>query len=246
MMKIGKRTLPLTALVLALAVPGASKADMSDIDILAAADAKRGDVHGATWNLGVAEQGGEKSQLFVQARNQNFVAEYQAPSEQKGQKILERGQNMWFISPGASRPVPISPRQKLLGAASYGDIAAQRWSTEYKTVGRHETVEDGSPAYQLDLVADSDFATYDALTLFIDKETLAVVRSEMRAANGDLLKTATYKYDNQVPGRHGPDSMFISEMAIDSNGTKTTLSYGDVSFKALSPSNFQLANVMAN
>ncbi len=243
MMKSVQRAL--AVLTLAIAVPSIANAELSDIDILAAADAKRGDVHGAVWNLAVVDEAGDKSTLDVQARNQNFIAAYTSPPEQKGQKILERVQNMWFISPGASRPVPISPRQKLLGAASYGDIAAQRWSTDYRTVGRHSSMDDGRVVYQMDLVATSDFATYDAITLFIDKETLTAVRSVMKGADGRVIKTANYTYNNKVSSRHEHLSSFISEMVIEQDGKKTTLTYTDVKFTLLSPEMFQLVNVMS-
>ena len=55
------------------------------------------------------------STLDVTARNEDFLAVYSKPSSQRDEKILERGQNMWFIKPGVRNPVPISPRQKTAG-----------------------------------------------------------------------------------------------------------------------------------
>lgn len=226
---------------------------LTDLDILAAADAHRGDVHGATWTLTVAEQDGTTSEMTVQARNQDFLAVYRTPAAQAGQKILERGSNMWFIAPNASRPVPISPRQKLLGAASYGDIAAQRWSSDYRAVSRDESLEDGKSVIVMNLVAvNASTASYDALTLYIDAEDLLVVRSEMRTSAGEIIKTATYTYANKVPGRYAEASGqfdtagFISEMVItDRANAKTTLRYRDVRFRAIPSQTFLLSNVMS-
>jgi hypothetical protein len=226
--------------------------DLSTLDILAAADAKRGDVHGAAWTLSVTEPDGTAAALDVQARNQDFLATYRQPAAQAGQKILERGQNMWFVAPGASRPVPISPRQKLLGAAAYGDIAGQRWSSDYRAISRHDSVEDGRAVVAMDLVANSPHATYEALTLYIDAEDLAVIRSEMKTSTGDLLKSATYVYGNTVPGRYQAaggqfdTAGFISEMTItDRNNAKTVLKYQGVQFRPIPPQTFVLSNVMA-
>ncbi|MGH7264790.1 MAG: outer membrane lipoprotein-sorting protein [Candidatus Rokuibacteriota bacterium] len=226
--------------------------DLSTLDILAAADAKRGDVHGTAWLLDVTEQDGARAQLDVQARNQDFLAVYRQPAAQAGQKILERGQNMWFVAPGASRPVPISPRQKLLGAAAYGDIAGQRWSADYRATSRDDSMEDGKHVAIIRLVANSPHATYDAVTLYVELEDLAAIRSEMLTSNGDLLKTATYSYGNSVPGRYQArggqfdTGGFISEMTItDRNNAKTVLKYSSVQFRAISPQTFVLANVMA-
>ena len=250
------RVAAVAILIVALAFPffawSQGAQDLSDLDILAAADAKRGDVHGAAWTLTVTEPDGTTAELAVQARNQDFLAVYRAPAAQAGQKILERGQNMWFVAPNASRPVPISPRQKLLGAASYGDIAGQRWSSDYRAVSRDDSMEDGRAVVTMNLVANSPNATYDALTLYIDAEDLAVVRSEMKSSAGEILKTATYSYGNTVPGRYAAASGqfdtagFISEMAItDKSNAKTTLRYGDVQLKPISPQTFLLSSVMA-
>jgi outer membrane lipoprotein-sorting protein len=251
---IRARTLGLLLMILAFPVVASAQGaqDLSDLDILVAADSHRGDVHGVTWALTVAEQDGTSTEMVVQARNQNFLAVYRSPSAQAGQKILERGQNMWFIAPNTSRPVPISPRQKLLGAASYGDIAGQRWSADYRPVSRDESMEDGKSIIIMNVVATSPMATYDALTLYINAEDLYVIRSEMKASNGDVLKTATYTYGNKVPGRHTEASGqfdsagFISETVItDRSNARTTLRYRDVRFRPIPAQTFILSNVMA-
>jgi hypothetical protein len=46
-----------------------------------------------------------------------------AEGKQKGRKILTVGDHVWLIVPGASRPVPVSKSQRLMGAASFGDVA---------------------------------------------------------------------------------------------------------------------------
>jgi hypothetical protein len=243
------------ALALALSTGASATSSMedesglSDLDIVAHADEHRGDVLGATWTLDVKEDKGDSSQLKVQAANENFIATYAAPKSQEGQKLLEIGQNMWFIAPGASRPVPISRRQKLLGNASYGDIAGQRWSHDYEVVDRTDTLEDKKPAWVLNLKARDSKATYDAITLYVLKSDLTATRAEMRTADGDLLKTATYEYGNTVPGRHKDraSQAFISKMTITGkdNGV-TTLTYNNVDFPTLSPQTFLLSNVMQN
>jgi len=235
---------------LALSATVAQASELSDADILAAADSKRGSTHGATWTLGV-ETSSDASTLTVTARDDDFLAEYTAPDSQAGEMILERGQNMWFIKPGTSNPIPISPRQKLLGAASYGDIASQRWTTDYSVQRRYESVVDGESVYVFDLQGN-EHATYDAITLYIDMDDLYAVRSEMMTADGDLLKTATYEYDNEVGGRYAAaddqpdDSEFISSMTIVSadGSDTTTLTYSDVSFSHVSADSFSLSNVM--
>lgn len=222
----------------------ANASELTDKNILAEADTKRGALHGVNWKLDVAApEGGSK--LDVTARNEDFLAVYQEPSDQRDEKILERGQNMWFIKPGVRNPVPISPRQKLLGAASYGDIAAQRWTTDYEVVARHDSVLDGKNVYVFRLKGN-DHATYEGLKLYVDMDMLAAVKSEMMTADGKMLKTATYAYGNTAPSRTG-DSPMISKMEImDTEGKKTTLTYSAPTFANVSADSFAISNVMGN
>lgn len=239
-----------SAVLVGTMLTGPAFADLSVQDILNEADQKRGALHGATWSLAVSEKAGQ-TKLFVKARDENWIAEYAAPASEQGKKILERGLNMWFIAPDSSRPTPISPRQKLLGAASYGDIAGQRWSSDYTVVGSDQHYENGVQMYRIDLKAANDNATYDAITLYIEGEDLTAVRSEMKNSNGDIIKTATYEYKNKVPSRYAnkagqyDDAKFISKMTIAANGTETVLTYSDVKLTVLSPQEFQLNTVLS-
>src|SRR5437870_3850717 len=48
-----------------------------------------------------------------------------------GRKILTAGPRMWLIVPGASRPIPVTANQRLLGGASMGDVASLRFAEDY-------------------------------------------------------------------------------------------------------------------
>ena len=222
----------------------AQNAGLSNNDILAAADAHRGSTFGVTWTLNVQEQGGKSATLSVQARGDDFLATYTAPAEQKGQMILQRGLNMWFIKPGIAKPVPISPRQRLLGAASYGDIASMRWTNDY----RHKRLPDQTnpPAFMFQLTGSSKAAAYDDVTLTVLKEDLEASKAVVKSTQGQAIKTVTYEYANRVPGRYASaqgkpdDASFISKSMIAEASGTTTLTYTDINFVQVEPSTFRL------
>ena len=56
---------------------------------------------------------------------------------------------MWIYMPTASRPIRISPLQRLMGQASNGDVARTNFATDYDA---KSVTEDGD-AFVLDLVA---------------------------------------------------------------------------------------------
>src|SRR6185436_20525503 len=48
-----------------------------------------------------------------------------------GRKALTVGQKMWLIVPGAEHPVPITQNQRLMGGASFADVASLRFAEDF-------------------------------------------------------------------------------------------------------------------
>lgn len=227
-----KRNLALaTAAALALSAGFAAAADPTDAEILAKVDQAHGDASGATWKVAVSE-GTTTFDLNLKTRGTDFLAEYTAPAKQKGEKLLMHERDMWFIKPGVAKPTPISPRQKLLGGASYGDLAATAYSTDYTA----KRMPDEGTTAVFELTAKNKKVTYDGIKLWVDKTGWHGVKAEYRSATNKTLKTATFEYGNKAGGRD-----FVSKMSID--GGKTTLTYSDVSVTPVEASTFSLQNV---
>ena len=93
--------------------------------------------------------------LNVKARDFNSIAEFLEPPKVKGRKLLMIDRNMWFVKPGLRKPVPISPRQKLMGGAANGDIASTNYAGDYEARSVSEADVDGEPCYLFDLAATS-------------------------------------------------------------------------------------------
>src|SRR5688572_19456903 len=126
--------------------------------ILSSSDkARGGGLPGIQWQVNVetVETGGGKdlTQVMVKSNGDDNMMEFQAPVKARGRKVLMRGNNMWFSSPTVSKPVPISPRQRLTGQASYGDIAATNYVKDYSAEMAGNEVVDSVPCYVLNLTA---------------------------------------------------------------------------------------------
>ncbi len=133
----GRKRLALLVLVagwfMVLNLPAAHA--MTPEEILKKSDEARGNADGIEWEIAMhsIESGREQERTIkVSARNFNSLADFLAPANVKGQKMLMIDRNMWFAKPGLSKPVPISPRQKLLGGAANGDIASTNYAGDYK------------------------------------------------------------------------------------------------------------------
>ncbi|MFA6922285.1 MAG: outer membrane lipoprotein-sorting protein, partial [Gallionella sp.] len=94
--------------------------------------ARGGGLPGIVWEITLNSRDGDKTdeaqRLTVKAVDDASVAETQEPARFKGSKLLQLERNMWLTRPGLSKPVPISPRQRMSGKASNGDIAATNYA----------------------------------------------------------------------------------------------------------------------
>jgi hypothetical protein len=218
---------------------------MTSEEILKKSDEARGNADGIEWEIAMnsIESGREQQRTIrVSARSFNSLAEFLAPANVKGQKMLMVDRNMWFAKPGLSKAVPISPRQKLLGGAANGDIASTNYAGDYKISHTSEGMVNKEPCYLFDLTSIDKKATYDSIKYWISKERLVGVKAEFYTVSGKMFKTAAFEYNNSI-SIEGEARPFISRMIITSAIIKedvTTMSFRKVSFKKIPDSMFNL------
>lgn len=220
-------------------------AKMLPKEILEAADKARGNVQGVIWNVEIesTENGrNQKRRMHIKAKSYNVLAEYTWPKRVKGRKILMIDRNMWFLKPGLRKPVPLSPRQKLMGQAANGDIASANYSGDYSAAALSDETVNGEMCYCLDLKAVDNKATYERIVYWISQQRMVGVKAHFFSSSGKLLKKADFKYENTVfvDGRQHP---FISEMRIVDaiiNDNVTTMKYRDATLKQISASTFNI------
>lgn len=223
----------------------AAGASMTPQQILERADRARGNIEGIEWEIEIVsiEKGRkQKRAINVKARDNSSLAETRSPARLKGQKLVMLDRNMWFIKPGLSKPVPISPRQKLMGGAANGDIASTNYAGDYEPVAMSDDVIDGQPCYVLDLKATNKRVTYDRILYWVSKTNLVGIQAEFFSLSGKRLKSARFEYDNTIRV-NGVTWPFVSKMIITDamfKGNVTTMTYDQVKIKSISMSAFDL------
>jgi outer membrane lipoprotein-sorting protein len=185
-------------------------------EILRRADEARGNLQGVEWTVDIRsiEKGREQERsLDVKARGYDFLGVVLSPPRVKKQRVLMVDHNMWFAKPGVSKPVPISTRQKLIGGASYGDIAATNYADDYEATLLGQEVVGGESCDVFDLKARNEKATYDRIKYWISQERIVGVRAEYYTVSDKMFKSATFEYKHQIrlPSELRP---FISKMTI--------------------------------
>lgn len=194
--------------------------------ILRAADRARGNLDGIKWKVTLTTVDGGRTNAMafaVQARGFDILAETIAPARNRGNRILMLKGNMWFHKPDLSKPVPVSQRQRLLGTAAYGDIAATDYANDYDPKPLPDEVINGEDCRVFDLTARSKKTTYDRIVYWISKKRLVGVRAVYYTVSGKKFKSAEMEYENaaRIGGEVRP---FVSRMVIRDllMGTDTT------------------------
>jgi len=210
--------------------------------------ARGGGLPGIEWTVTAeSREGGRKLEpqvLQVKAVPDASLVETLEPSRFRGNKLLQAGRNMWITKPGLSKPIPVSPRQRMTGLASNGDIAATNYAKDYKATLDGEESIGGDECYVLELQARDKHTTYDRVRYWIAKDRGLGIKAEFYSLSGKLLKSAAFTYDQTIR-YNGNTIPFISRMVIEDQleDAKTELAYGAVKVEEISSSVFSLGQM---
>src|SRR5688572_9321779 len=150
------------------------------------------------------------------------VVEFTAPAAEKGKFLLMLRDAMWIYMPATSRPIRISPLQRLMGQASNGDVARTSFTIDYLA---KSAVQD-SGAWVLELEAKDPSLSYKRVRLWIDRATYEPVRAEFYVASGKLLKRAHYRKFTTMAGRRVLSDVEIEDVVRP--GRRTVMRYANL------------------
>ncbi|SRR5581483_1339513 len=160
--------------------------------ILARVDAARNPLPSFSVDVSLTSISGtasESSKFRVYGKGSDrSVVEFVAPASDKGKYLLMLRDAMWIYLPSASRPIRISPLQRLMGQASNGDVARTNFAIDYNAAG--VTAEGDS--WVLDLAAKDPSIAYARVRLWVDRKTSEPSRADFYVVSGKLIKRAHY------------------------------------------------------
>jgi outer membrane lipoprotein-sorting protein len=117
--------------------------------------------------------------------------EFLTPRE-KGRHLLMLGDDMCIYLPDTSRPVRITPLERLSGDASNGDVARTNYAVDYSAEYVREEKVGNENCYVLNLTAKRKGATYQRILYWIRAEDSRPVRAEFYLTSGKHIKSATF------------------------------------------------------
>src|SRR5579863_4017197 len=117
--------------------------------------------------------------------------EFMSPRE-KGRHLLMLADDMWIYLPDTSRPVRITPLERLSGDASNGDVARTNYAADYSAVYVRTEKAGAEECHVLDLTAKRKGATYQRILYWVRVEDSRPVKAEFYLTSGRQIKSATF------------------------------------------------------
>jgi outer membrane lipoprotein-sorting protein len=216
----------MTRLLLALTLIAATASAQDATSILARSDAYRNPL--TSFSIDVELTSFEKvksttSRFRVYGKgSERSVVEFLAPAADKGKYLLMLRDAMWIYLPSASRPIRISPLQRLMGQASNGDVARTSFTVDYVASG---VTEDGSN-WVVTLDAKDPSLSYKRVLLWIDRTSYEPQRADFYVASGKLLKRAHYRQLGTMSGRRTITEIEIEDLLR--TGNRTVMRYSNL------------------
>ncbi len=142
----------------------------------------------------------EKLYEVSQKGTEKTYVEFLSPRE-KGQHLLMLGDDMWVYLPDTSRPIRITPLERLSGDASNGDVARTNYAVDYTAVYLRTEKVGAENCYVLDLTARRKGSTYQRILYWLRIQDARPVRAEFYLTSGKHIKSATFDEYIQVEGK---------------------------------------------
>jgi len=177
-------------------------------------------------------------ELFLAGTDRSLVVFREG--KQKGRKILTQGDRVFLIVPGASRPIPVSKTQRLMGAASFGDIARLRLADEYDATLRPGEERIAAAPREiscrvLDLAAKRPGSAYPTAVLWVGREDGLARRLRLFLASGKDAKDVVFTgYDAE----HRIATMEIRDLLTVDGANVTNLAFESYEKRPLDPAIF--------
>jgi hypothetical protein len=172
------------------------------------------------------ERGSAEFEIYAKGRERALIVF--RDEKNSGRKILTNGPRMWLIVPGATNPVPITPSQRLLGGASFGDVARLRFASDYTATLREEAeIVAGRECRVLDLSAKDPHAPYPKVVLRVDSAEHVARKAVFFLPSGKEAKEVLFTKYSQAAGKPIVSEMDIRDLLGRDSRTVTRLEYLD-------------------
>ncbi len=167
---------------------------------------------------------------------------FMEPPRDENKLMLKTGNNFWFYDPASKSSVRLSPRQRLMGQASNGDVVTVNFNMDYKAVLENvETITDSDrnqrKCFKLGMLALNDTVTYHRIEYWVDTENYQPIKGNFYSESDRLLKIVFYRGYREELGKDRPTEIIIID-GIDKKFV-TKMNYSDYQYRDIPEEWFQ-------
>ncbi len=165
-----------------------------------------------------------ESKSWQRGTNESYT-EFLAPARERGIKMLKLKDMLWEYSPSTDRIIMISGhllRQSVMGSdLSYEDMMDDPHLPHLyaATVVRRDTAA-GRECWVLDLTAKTEDIAYDHRRLWVDEARDVVLKENLYAKSGRLLKTVDVREVRRIQNRWMATSVLYKDVLKEGEGTE--------------------------
>ena len=165
-----------------------------------------------------------ESRSWQRGTNESYT-EFLAPPREKGTKMLKLSDMLWEFSPSTDRIIMISGhmlRQSVMGSdLSYEDMMEDpHLPNVYAASLMSQDTVDGRECWVLDLRGKKEDLAYDHRRVWVDKERYSVLRENLYARSGRLLKTMEVREVMHVRNHWLAKSALYRDVLKEGEGTE--------------------------
>jgi len=165
-----------------------------------------------------------ESKSWQRGTSESFT-EFLAPARERGTKMLKLKDMLWEYSPSTDRTIMISGhmlRQSVMGSdLSYEDMMEDpHLPNLYSATLASPDVINGRNCWILELKAKKEDIAYDHRQIWVDKERYVILRENLYATSGKLLKTIDVREVMHVQERWLAKSVLYRDVFKDGEGTE--------------------------
>ena len=177
--------------------------------------------------------------VYRRSEDQKFVIVFTKPKASQGQGYLRIDQNLWFYDPAVGKWERRTERERIGGTNSRrSDFDESRLAVEYEATDDGETKLGAYTALAMTLKGKPGIdLAFPVVKLWVDKDTLNVLKRQEFALSGRLLRTSYYpKWKKAYSESKKGDTWFPEEIRFYDEVEKansTLILIKEVDFKPL-------------
>ena len=193
------------SLLLALAAPPTGEEVLARVDQILSPEHYTAEIR-----MTARRPGGETREYtysVAKSGDDNLKLTFTGPATLLGHAVLRRGSELWRYVPSLKRAMRISSRADFeSGDFRNADVLRLRLARDYAVKGMRTE----GALLVLDLVAKSEDAGYDAMTLWVQAADFLPVKEELYGASGKLLRVLECSAPKDFNGHKAPSMLKMS------------------------------------